>query len=619
MNLIPKAVKSYKIVTPPLYSMPLHPLKVVFATSVLCLSTKLLAQPIAAVSPAAPAPATATGYILTPPEAHTPRINGPSIYGQRPGSPFLYNVPATGDRPMLFSASGLPPGLKLNRDTGQITGECPEPGEYSVKLNAENALGKSTRNFKIVIGEKIALTPAMGWNSWNSWAGNVNQERVLRAATELVQKGLANHGWTYVNIDDTWQGDRSGPDHALQANDKFPDMKSLVGQLHAMGLKAGIYSTPWITSYASYPGGSSDTAEGTWTKETMGNGQFHKFGSVSFDDADAKQWAAWGFDYLKYDWNPNDIPHVESMSKALRNSGRDMVYSLSNAAPLKDAETLTRLANSWRTTGDITDTWGRGSQGFNHGVGEIGFLQDNWAPFAAAGHWNDPDMLVVGVVSVGSAMHPTRLTPDEQYTHISLWCLLSAPLLIGCDLERLDDFTRSLLTNDEVLAIDQDALGIQARQVSGPVFQVPPAPPPVGGRGRGAPAAQPADAPLTQQEMNSVDDALKTLLANDPDAKKILDNYPRYNLLTRDQGGNNRGGNGLVFAKPLEDGSLAVGLFNVGPGAEKVSAEWKDLGLSGKRVVRDLWRQQDLGTYENEFSQTVPSHGVVLVRIKPAP
>lgn len=119
--------------------------------------------------------------------------------------------------------------------------------------------------------------------------------------------------------------------------------------------------------------------------------------------------------------------------------------------------------------------------------------------------------------------------------------------------------------------------------------------------------------------MNSVDDALKTLLANDPDAKKILDNYPRYNLLTRDQGGNNRGGNGLVFAKPLEDGSLAVGLFNVGPGAEKVSAEWKDLGLSGKRVVRDLWRQQDLGTYENEFSQTVPSHGVVLVRIKPAP
>ncbi|HVY68849.1 MAG TPA: putative Ig domain-containing protein, partial [Verrucomicrobiae bacterium] len=381
-----------------------------FATWVLCHSTQLAAQPISSAGAAtAPSP-TPAGYILTPPEAHTPRINGPGIYGERPGRPFLYTIPATGDRPLMFSAAGLPQGLKLNRDTGRITGTVTQSGEYLVKLSAENALGKSTRNLKIVIGDTIALTPPMGWNSWNSWAGNINQERVLRAAKMMVEKGLVNHGWTYVNIDDTWQGNRAGADHALQANDKFPDMKGLVEQLHQMGLKAGIYSTPWITSYASYPGGSSDNADGAWSKETMGNGQFHHSGTIAFDVADAKQWADWGFDYLKYDWNPNDVPQTESMNNALRASGRDIVFSLSNSAPIRNAEDWVRLANCWRTTGDITDTWGRGSQGFNHGVGEIGFLQDNWAPYAGPGHWNDPDMLVVGVVSVGSAMHPTRLT-----------------------------------------------------------------------------------------------------------------------------------------------------------------------------------------------------------------
>ncbi len=592
--------------------------KAFLAAGVWCFATKLAAQPITPAGSATAGSGTPAGYILTPPEAHTPRINGPSVYGQRPGNPFLYAVPATGDRPLMFSADGLPPGLKLNRDTGQISGVAGQAGEYTVKLSVENALGKATRNLKIVIGDKIALTPAMGWNSWNSWAGNVNQARVLRAAKALVEKGLANHGWTYVNIDDTWQGERNGPNRALLANEKFPDMKGLVEQLHVLGLKAGIYSTPWITSYANYPGGSSDSEDGAWEKAAMGNSQFHKFGAVSFEEADAGQWAAWGFDYLKYDWNPNDVPHVESMNKALHACGRDIVFSLSNAAPMKNAEDWVRLANSWRTTGDIGDSWGRPPD-YHHGVGEIGFLQDNWAPHAGPGHWNDPDMLVVGVVSVGSAMHPTRLTPDEQYTHISMWCLLSAPLLIGCDMDKLDDFTRSLLTNDEVLAIDQDALGIQARQVSGPVFQVPLAPPPAGGRGRDGPAGQPADAPLTQQEINAVDEALKKALAEDPDAKSILEKYPRYNLLTHDQGGNNRGGNGLIFAKPLEDGSLAVGLFNVGPGAEKITVTWKDLGLAGKRIVRDLWRQQDLGTYDNAFTRSVPSHGVVLVRIKPAP
>jgi alpha-galactosidase len=568
----------------------------------------------AARAPAPPPspPPDLTSCILTPREPHTPRINGPGIYGERPGNPFLYTIPATGDRPMTFAADGLPAGLTLDPNTGQITGVVVTAGSYPVTLTAENALGKATRNFKIVVGEQIALTPPMGWNSWNSWAGNVDQDKVLQSAKFLISSGLANHGWTYVNIDDTWQGSRTGPDHALLANDKFPDLKGLCSQIHQLGLKAGIYSTPWITSYASFGGGSSDDPDGVWDRAVQANGNFHRIGQYHFITTDVKEWADWGFDYLKYDWNPNDTASTSEMNTALRQCGRDIVFSLSNSAPIEHAADWANLANSWRTTGDIGDLWGR-SADYHHGIAEIGFGQQPWALYSGPGHWNDPDMLVVGWVSVGAPIHPTRLTPDEQYTHISLWCLLSAPLLIGCELDKLDAFTLNLLTNDEVLAVDQDEGGKAAMRVSGPPFQPPP---PAGGRG-GPP---PPTSELSFPEQIAISDALRKALSDaDPDAKSILDRHPNYTLLSNVNMRNNPGGNGLVYAKPLEDGSLAVGLFNVGPRPEKVTAAWADLGLTGRRLVRDLWRQQDLGTFENEFAATVPAHGVVLVKIKPAP
>jgi alpha-galactosidase len=281
----------------------------------------------------------------------------------------------------------------------------------------------------------------------------------------MVKSGLIQHGWTYINIDDTWQGRRGGPFNGIEANRKFPDMKGLCDAVHAMGLKAGIYSTPWITSYAKFAGGSSDDPAGAWS-EKMADGKFWRHGKHSFAVQDARQWAAWGFDYLKYDWNPNDVPHVEEMSKALRQSGRDIVYSLSNSAPLANAADWARLANCWRTTGDIWDYWDRSDHEWRYSVSEIAFTQDPWVPYAGPSHWNDPDMLVVGHVGWGPQLHATNLTPDEQYSHISMWCLLSAPLLIGCDMERLDPFTLNLLTNDEVLALDQDALGRQAKHAA---------------------------------------------------------------------------------------------------------------------------------------------------------
>jgi alpha-galactosidase len=411
-------------------------------------------RPVTVVAPALGEPA----VILTPRPPVTPRINGPAVFGVRPGHPFLYQIPATGVRPMHFAAESLPEGLVLDAATGRITGRIAAPGTHRVTLRASNAHGAAARPFRIEVGERIALTPAMGWNSWNCWGVSVDQEKVLASARALVATGLINHGWSYINIDDTWQGGRPGPTHALQPNAKFPDLRQFCAEIHAMGLKAGIYSTPWITSYAGYPGGSADNAAGDWVKPPKPKQPNRKIkpwhlGDHSFAAADARQWAEWGFDYLKYDWNPNEPPETKVMADALRASGRDIIYSLSNNTPFEHAAALSRLAHSWRTTGDIRDIWGS--------LRGIWSQQEKWREFAGPGHWNDPDMLVVGPVDVGSgkSIRPSRLTPNEQYTHITLWCLLSAPLLIGCPVEKADEFTLSLLSNDEVLALNQDELG----------------------------------------------------------------------------------------------------------------------------------------------------------------
>ena len=417
--------------------------------------------PAAEVSGAGPDPAP----ILTPAPQLEPRINGPSVFGVTPGAPLLYTIPATGERPIEFGAEGLPKGLSLDPATGQIRGALKARGEYAVILKAKNVKGTAEKKFRIVVGDKIALTPPLGWNSWNCWADSVDQEKVMRSARALVSSGLIQHGWTYVNIDDTWQGARGGPYQAIQGNEKFPDLHRLCDDIHALGLKAGIYSTPWVTSYAKFIGGSSDRPDGVWSKELASDKQW-RLGKYSFAAHDARQWADWGFDYLKYDWNPNDLPHVREMSRALKKTRRDIVFSLSNSAPFADAAALAELANCWRTTGDIWDYWDQSDHDWRYSVSELGFAQDRWAGQAGPGHWNDPDMLVVGRVGWGAQLHSTHLTPDEQYSHVSLWCLLSAPLLIGCDLEHLDAFTLGLLSNDDVLALDQDALGRQAVRVA---------------------------------------------------------------------------------------------------------------------------------------------------------
>ena len=165
--------------------------------------------------------------IRTPKAQATPRINGPRVYGERPGRPFLYSIPATGQSPLGFSAQGLPDGLILDSKAGRIIGSVARPGEYRVMLIASNSLGRDSQPLVIEIGDKICLTPPLGWNSWNCFGGKVDQEKVAAQARAMAASGLIQHGWTYINIDDAWQGDRHGEAHALQPNSKFPNIKAL--------------------------------------------------------------------------------------------------------------------------------------------------------------------------------------------------------------------------------------------------------------------------------------------------------------------------------------------------------------------------------------------------------
>ncbi|HUD48084.1 MAG TPA: NPCBM/NEW2 domain-containing protein [Candidatus Baltobacteraceae bacterium] len=473
------------------------------------------------------APSTESGpreeaVILTPIAPAAPRINGTSVVGARPGHPFFYHVPVTGSRPMTLGAAPLPDGLVFDSERGLITGAVATPGKYSVMLAATNTEGSASRQLEIDIGDTIALTPPLGWNSWNCFAQAVDDGKIRAAADAMVRSGLIDHGWTYINIDDCWEGKRDA-NGMIQPNEKFPDMKALADYVHSKGLKIGLYSSPGPKTCGGY--------EGSWQHENQ----------------DAQQYAAWGFDYLKYDWcsysevDDKSLPDRQRLMKpylamdaALHKLDRDILFSLCQYGMGDVWEWGTEVGgNCWRTTGDISDSWSSMSR--------IGFSQNGHEKYAGPGHWNDPDMLVVGKVGWGN-LHPTHLTPNEQYTHVSLWCLLSAPLLIGADMSQLDAFTFNLLSNDEVLAVSQDALGKQAARMA-------------------------------------------------------------------------KNGETEVWAKKMADGSLAVGLFNRGEMPVEVNATWEDLGLTGKHRVRDLWRQQDAGEFENVFSTSVPRHGVCLVRV----
>jgi len=378
-------------------------------------------------------------------DSPVPAIHGPRITGATPGRPFEFMIPATGEGPLTFGAANLPAGLTLDPKTGIISGVLPGIGSTKVRLSVRGPRGSASRSLTIVGGSRaLALTPPMGWNSWNVWAGRVDAGKVRDAADQLISAGLAAHGFQYVNIDDTWEAGRDAAG-VIQTNDKFPDMKALADYVHGKGLKIGIYSSPGPKTCAGF--------NGSWQHEQQ----------------DADTYAGWGIDYLKYDWcSYGDVATGEGLEKqikpyrlmgaALRSTNRDILFSLCQYGMADVWKWGPSIGgNAWRTTGDIQDNWSS--------VRGIFTSQNGHQDYVGPGYWNDPDMLMVGIVGFGNT-HPTHLKPNEQITHISLWSLLSSPLLIGCDLTRLDPFTKALLTNDDVLDVNQDSLGRPAGRIA---------------------------------------------------------------------------------------------------------------------------------------------------------
>jgi alpha-galactosidase len=363
----------------------------------------------------------------------------------------------------------------------------------------------------------LAATPPMGWNSWNHFAGKVNDAGVRAAADAMVSSGMRDAGYTYINIDDTWEGARDAQGN-IQSNEKFPDMKALADYVHAKGLKIGIYSSPGAKTCARFEG------------------------SLGHEEQDAKTWAAWGIDYLKYDLcsfgdqmkaagspaaaNALMIAAYKKMHDALVATGRPIVFSLCQYGRDDVWEWGASVGgNLWRTTGDIRDSYGS--------MSGIGFAQFGLAPYAGPGHWNDPDMLEVG---------NGGMTQDEYRTHMALWSILAAPLLAGNDLSKMTPETIALLTNRDVIAVDQDKAGKQGERVW---------------------------------------------------AEGVIE----------------------IWAKPLADGSKAVGIFNRGAKEATTHLDLATLGFSKGAKARDLWQGKDLGTLSENYAASVPSHGVLFLRV----
>ena len=283
----------------------------------------------------------------------------------------------------------------------------------------------------------LAATPPMGWNSWNKFACNVSEDLIKRAADAMVRTGMKDAGYEFIVIDDCWQVSRDAAGNIIPDAKRFPNgIKALADYVHSPGLKFGIYSDAGTATCQGRPG-------------TRG-----------YEFQDARQYAAWGVDYLKFDWcstTSQDAPSSYALMRdALKASGRPIVFSLCEWGSSKPWLWAGEVGNLWRTTGDIMDMWeGKGKQ-YGLGVMDIVDLQVTLGAYAGPGHWNDPDMLEVG---------NGGMTNTEYRSHFSLWAILAAPLMAGNDLDAMTPEIHDILTNKEVIAVDQDALGLEGRRV----------------------------------------------------------------------------------------------------------------------------------------------------------
>ncbi len=504
----------------------------------------------------------ADAEILTPAAPLAPRINGPMVHGARPGKKFIYRIPVQGERPISFQVNDLPAGLTLDSEMGIITGVTPaKMGEYPMSFSVKNRHGQAKRSFKLVVGDKLALTPPVGWNSWGGYMLMISDQVMRKTADMIVERGLADVGFQYVSIDDCWMrispenyaarnerkkkqhegfdydgliGEERDADGNILPNKHFPDMKGMVDHIHSYGLKAGLYSSP-----------------GPYTCQNFA-------GSFAHEQQDAAQYARWGFDLLKYDqcsggklldelngktpgykvaefWKP--------MADALKSQDRDILFNLCEYGDNKPWKWAPELGiQSWRTGGDL-----------NHEVKayfqEALRLATDLRAFSKPGQWNDPDFMYIHKIrDHRSMMAPTVEIPldtNQRYQYATLWSITCAPFFFSCDMDQIDEFTIRLVGNADVVGINQDELGQVAK---------------------------------IEQQTND----------------------------------------GVVMSKMLADGSRVLALFNrnaAGELALKLDANL--LGAESPRHVLDAWRQKEAKNLKSGDTILLSPNGVALFIIKP--
>lgn len=499
--------------------------------------------------------------ILRPEAKKSPRINGAKVAGARPGKKFIYRIPCQGQRPIKFSVDGLTGGLVLDSKNGIITGTVPtEKGEYDMVFSSTNRYGKANRSFKLVVGDKMSLTPPTGWNSWGGQMIYISDETVRKAADIFVEQGLADVGFQYIGIDDCWMklspelyanrrekvikmfegfsyegvvGKIRDSIGNIIPNEKFPDMKAMTDYVHSYGLKTGIYSSPGITTCQDYAG------------------------SLGHQQQDARQYAQWGFDLLKYDLcsgrhdlkakqdeNPeySQSEYWKPMTEYLRQQERDILFNVCQYGREKPWTWAPELGiQSWRIGGDL-------NHNVNNYFKEAMRIAKDLREYSGPGHWNDPDYMYIHKVrDVLKKADPSKdisLSTNQRYQYVSLWSIICAPFFFSSDILKMDDFTIGLLTNADILNINQD-------------------------------------------ELTHV-------------AEVIRDNE-----------------NETVMVKKLADGSKVLALFNRNAQKESViRMPWSEVSEKGKLKVYDVWRQKEIGLFKDEIFVKLSPDGVGLFIVK---
>jgi alpha-galactosidase len=495
----------------------------------------------------------------------TPQIHGAMVIGSVPGSPLLHTVSATGQAPLTFSATGLPSGLSIDASSGAISGTTPAAGSYPIAVTVTNGSGTATATLTLTAGSTLALTPPMGWNSYDSFSANVKESDVL-AAAEAIKKVLQPYGWDTVVIDYLWydsEKKRDANGRWLPSPGKYPSatgelgFKPIADKVHALGLKFGIHLMRGIprasvtdndpiadSSFtASQAGNTGDTC--AWDDHMYGVRADTEAGKAWYDSI-YKQYASWDVDFVKvddmmnpYGGNAYHGAEVEAVHNSIGKTGRSMVLSLSPGPnQTRDVASLNVNANMWRTVNDFWDTNGLSS------IDDEFDASNSWATTngITPGHWPDADMLPLGTIGTRQC----AFSHNQQVLVMTLWSIMPSPLMFGGMPTKLsgDTWTTALMTNEEVLAVNQDPLGSRGKR-------------------------------LSQQ------------------------------------------GSTEVWARDLSGGRKAVALFNRGTQDATVSVTFTQLGVTGTPTVRDLWHKEDLAEATTQISVNVPHEGGLMYTVTP--